>query len=217
MKKWLGLVGAAVLVFLFVFFVGTKEAPEEVKEVEKTPVAFGRQWVKAPEMTLDTKKQYSATIATSKGAIMAELLAKEAPKTVNNFIFLASEKYYDGVKFHRIIKEFMIQTGDSKGDGTGGPGYTFADEPITRDYKRGTLAMANRGPNTNGSQFFIITKDNSTLPKNYTIFGLIDPNDAESLKTLDAIAATPVEQSSSGEASKPKEEVTMKTVIIEEK
>lgn len=216
-KKWLGLLLSAVLVFLFIFFVGTKPAPEEEKRQEDTQIQIGKQWEMSPEMTIDTTKQYTATIETSKGTIKAELFAKETPKTVNNFVFLVREKFYDNVKFHRIIKDFMIQTGDPAGDGSGGPGYTFEDEPITREYKRGTLAMANRGPNTNGSQFFIVHKDNSTLPKSYTIFGLIDPKDTESLKTLDAIAATPVEQSSSGEESKPKEEVTVKSVMMEEK
>lgn len=217
MKKWLGLTGAAIAVFLFIFLVGTKPAPVEEKRQEETQIQIGKQWEKPPEMMIDTAKQYSAIVETSKGTIKAELFAKEAPKTVNNFVFLAREKFYDGVKFHRIMKDFMVQTGDPKGDGSGGPGYTFEDESITRDYKRGTIAMANRGPNTNGSQFFIVHKDNSTLPKSYTIFGLIDPKDTESLKTLDTIAETPVEQNSSGEASKPKEEVTIKTITIEEK
>lgn len=223
MKQWLILAGVAVLVFLFVFFVGTKPAPKDLpleagegEKMDTSNVTPGKQWDTPPEMAIDTAKQYFATIETLKGSIKVDLFAKETPKTVNNFVFLASEKFYDGVKFHRIIKDFMVQTGDPKGDGTGGPGYKFADEPITRDYKKGTLAMANSGPNTNGSQFFIIHKD-YPLPKNYTIFGMIDPSDTESLKVLDAIAETPVETGPSGEPSQPTEEVTIKTVTIEEK
>ena len=213
MKKWLGLIFTAILVFAFVFLVGTKPA-EEVK-VDTEPVNY-KQWGSPPEMKIDIAKQYWAIIDTSKGTIKAELLAKDTPQTVNNFVFLAREHFYDGVQFHRIIKDFMVQTGDPKGDGTGGPGYKFADEKVTRDYKRGTLAMANSGPNTNGSQFFIIHQDYN-LPKQYTIFGQIDLTDAESLKTLDAIAETPVEAGAGGENSKPKEIVAIKSVTIEEK
>ncbi len=207
-----------VIVFLLalsVFFLGTKPAtaPQENEEIAVNT----KQWERPPEMQIDTTKQYFAIIETSKGRIKVELFAKDAPNTVNNFIFLAREGFYNGVKFHRIIKDFMVQTGDPQGTGTGGPGYTFADEPVTREYLRGTMAMANRGPNTNGSQFFIITQDNTTLPKNYTIFGMIDPNDTESLATLDALAATPVEDNGQGEVSKPTEEVVMTKVIIEEK
>lgn len=176
----------------------------------------GKQWDTAPAMTIDTGKQYSAVIETSKGTMRVDLFAKESPKTVNNFVFLANEKFYEGVTFHRIIKDFMVQTGDPTGSGAGGPGYKFDDETVTRDYKRGTLAMANSGPNTNASQFFVIHKD-YPLPKQYTIFGEINSADATSLKTLDAIASTPVEAGAGGESSKPKEEVLVKTVTIEEK
>ena len=140
----------------------------------------------------------------------------DAPQAVNNFVFLAKEGFYDATVFHRVIKGFMIQGGDPKGDGTGGPGYRFADEKITRDYTRGTLAMANAGPNTNGSQFFIMHADYA-LPKNYVIFGGIDPKDTESLKTLDAIATTQTSFSAMGEQSKPVEKITVETVTIEEK
>ena len=109
----------------------------------------------------------------------------------------------------------MIQGGDPKGDGTGGPGYQFDDEPISREYTRGTLAMANAGPNTNGSQFFIMHADYA-LPKNYVIFGAIDANDTESLATLDAIATAPVVMSASGEQSKPTEKITVQSVTIRE-
>lgn len=184
--------------------------------MESTQVTVGKQYDKPPEMTIDQSKTYTAVINTSKGTMKIGLLPVVAPITVNNFVFLTRDKFYDGVVFHRIIKDFMVQTGDPKGDGTGGPGYKFADEKVTLDYKRGTLAMANSGPDTNGSQFFIIHKDYD-LPKQYTIFGQIDPKDSESLKTLDAIAETPVAENASGEPSKPNEEVTIKSISIEEK
>ncbi|HCS78515.1 TPA: peptidylprolyl isomerase [Patescibacteria group bacterium] len=167
-------------------------------------------------MKIDQNKIFTATITTSKGVINVELFAKEAPKTVNNFVFLAREKFYDGVVFHRIIKGFMVQTGDPLGNGTGGPGYKFADEPVTREYTRGTLAMANSGSNTNGSQFFIIHAD-YPLPKNYTIFGKIPDSDTESFKTLDAIAETPVVAGNGGEVSKPTETVAITSITVNEK
>jgi len=161
-----------------------------------------KQYSSAPPMTIDQKKSYTATIVTDKGALTVKLFAAETPITVNNFVFLSREGFYDNTIFHRIIKGFMVQGGDPQGTGMGGPGYKFADEPVARDYTRGTLAMANAGPNTNGSQFFIMHADGA-LPKNYVIFGAIDPSDAASLATLDAIAATPVVDGGSGEISKP--------------
>jgi cyclophilin family peptidyl-prolyl cis-trans isomerase len=168
-------------------------------------------WTSPPAMSIDPKKTYTAVITTSEGTMKASLFAEEAPKTVNNFAFLAKECFYNNVKFHRIIKDFMVQTGDPKGNGTGGPGYRFEDEPVKRQYKRGTLAMANAGRNTNGSQFFIIHKD-YPLPPNYTIFGEV----TEGLETLDKIASTPVSRSGSGENSVPTKDVTIQSVTIEE-
>ena len=137
-------------------------------------------------MQIDPSKHYTATIDTSLGTMKADLFASDAPITVNNFVFLARQGFYDGVTFHRVIPNFMAQTGDPTGTGTGGPGYRFNDEPVTRKYVRGTLAMANAGPNTNGSQFFIVHKD-YPLPPNYTIFGKV----TDGLDTLDKIATTP--------------------------
>ena len=111
---------------------------------------MAKQYARPPEMAIDPQKRYKATIETSAGTMTAELSADEAPKTVNNFVFLAREGFYDGVIFHRVIKGFMIQGGDPTGTGTGGPGYKFEDEPVKRQYRRGTLAMANAGRNTNG-------------------------------------------------------------------
>jgi cyclophilin family peptidyl-prolyl cis-trans isomerase len=135
-----------------------------------------KQYPKAPDLTIDKTKKYTATIQTTAGTMVAELFAAEVPVTVNNFVFLANDHYYDGVIFHRCIEGFMIQGGDPKGTGTGGPGYKFNDEPVKRKYLRGTLAMANAGPNTNGSQFFVMHKD-YPLPPNYTIFGKLTSGD----------------------------------------
>src|SRR5437762_14391219 len=118
-----------------------------------------KQCNKPPDTQIDPAKKHTAVLETNKGNLEVQLLTAEAPKTVNNFVFLAREGFYNGVPFHRVIKSFMVQTGDPTGTGTGGPGYRFADEPIRSDYEPGTLAMANSGPNTNGSQFFIVHGD----------------------------------------------------------
>ncbi len=165
----------------------------------------------APAMSIDTSKNYTAVISTNKGEMTVELYAKEVPKTVNNFVFLAKDHFYDGVIFHRIIKGFMEQTGDPTGTGTGGPGYKFEDEPFTKSYTKGTLAMANAGPNTNGSQFFIMNADYA-LPKNYTIFGKV----TEGMATVDAIGNTPTTMSAGGEQSKPTEQVIINSITIQE-
>jgi cyclophilin family peptidyl-prolyl cis-trans isomerase len=130
-----------------------------------------RRYTQPPAMQIDPNKRYTATISTDKGNIVLELFAAEAPLTVNNFVALARDGFYDGLTFHRVEPGFVIQGGDPMGNGTGGPGYRFQDEPVSRDYKAGTLAMANAGPDTNGSQFFICLEDQPRLPKNYTIFG----------------------------------------------
>ncbi len=159
-----------------------------------------------PQMTIDPKKSYVATIETSAGTMTAELFPGDAPLTVNNFVFLARDEYYSDVIFHRVIKGFMIQGGDPTGTGTGGPGYRFADEPVKRQYSRGTLAMANAGPNTNGSQFFVMHADYG-LPPNYTIFGKL----TEGHDVLDAIATAPT-----GRQDRPNEPVTIKSITIAE-
>jgi cyclophilin family peptidyl-prolyl cis-trans isomerase len=169
-----------------------------------------------PTMVIDTKKTYSATLTTSAGTMKLRLNASEAPITVNNFVFLAREGFYTGTVFHRVLSGFMIQGGDPTGTGTGSPGYRFDDEVVTRDYTRGTIAMANSGPNTNGSQFFIMHADYA-LPKQYVIFGSIDPTDTESMKTLDALASTPVVDNGMGEKSKPVTPPTITAIMIEER
>lgn len=127
---------------------------------------------KAPAMSIDTKKLYCVGLNTSRGLMVLELDPKNAPVSVNNFVYLAQHHFYDGMKFHRVVPGFVIQTGDPKGDGTGGPGYKFNDEAVKGDYTAGCVAMANNGANTNGSQFFICTaNDSSKLQKNYNLFG----------------------------------------------
>jgi cyclophilin family peptidyl-prolyl cis-trans isomerase len=112
-------------------------------------------------------------LITNKGEIIFELYADDAPKTVSNFVALAESGFYNGLIFHRVVPRFVIQGGDPLGNGIGGPGYKFEDEPVHREYLEGTVAMANAGPNTNGSQFFICLEDQPSLPKNYTIFGQV--------------------------------------------
>lgn len=132
-----------------------------------------KQYDKPPEMVIDVSKSYSATIKTDKGEMVFDLFAKRAPRTVNNFVFLAREGYYDGVIFHRVIDDFMAQTGDPTGTGRGGPGYQFGDEfhPDLRHDGSGVLSMANAGPNTNGSQFFITHTATPWLDDKHTVFG----------------------------------------------
>ena len=124
-----------------------------------------------PPMTLDTSKQYTATIETEKGSIVLELFAKDVSVTVNNFVFLAREGFYDSTTFHRVIPDFMAQAGDPTGTGAGGPGYKFADEFTKHTHASGTLSMANAGPNTNGSQFFITYAPQPHLNGHHSVFG----------------------------------------------
>ena len=165
-----------------------------------------------PPMEIDKSKIYTATLATTDGAIVIQLNAAATPITVNNFVYLAKKGFYNNTVFHRVIKDFMIQGGDPKGNGTGGPGYTFADEPFQGSYDRGVVAMANAGPNTNGSQFFIM-QQTQALPHNYVIFGKV----IEGMDVVDKIASAPVTVSPSGEESTPVNPVVIKTVEISEK
>ena len=132
---------------------------------------MAKQYSQPPEMQIETNRTYKVLMKTNKGDISLELHPEEAPITVNNFVALARDGFYDGVTFHRVVDGFVIQGGDPTGTGRGGPGYRFQDEKVKRPYRAGTLAMANAGPNTNGSQFFICLEDQPNLPPNYTIFG----------------------------------------------
>jgi cyclophilin family peptidyl-prolyl cis-trans isomerase len=187
----------------------TKPAAPAAQPAAKSAPA--KQYAKPPDMTIDPAKKYTALITTTKGPITVELLPGDAPKTVNNFVFLAREGFYDGTIFHRTIKDFMIQGGDPTGTGTGGPGYRFDDEPIKRQYTRGTLAMANAGRNTNGSQFFIIHKDYQLQP-NYVIFGQV----TQGLEVVDAIATAPAVAGNEPTPSKPVDPVRITKVEITE-
>ena len=175
---------------------------------------MAKQWNQPPAMQLEAGKDYIATLKTSMGEIVVDLDEQGAPITVNNFVFLANQGFYTNVPFHRVIDGFMIQTGDPTGTGTGGPGYRFQDEPVTKNYVKGTLAMANAGPNTNGSQFFITQVDlTNRLPKNYTIFGTV----TKGIEVVDAIAKVPTRMSASGEKSAPANPVTLESVTISTK
>jgi cyclophilin family peptidyl-prolyl cis-trans isomerase len=165
-----------------------------------------KSYAKPPEMAIDPKKRYSATIETSAGTLKADLFTDDAPVTVNNFVFLARDGFYDGVIFHRVIRGFMIQGGDPTGTGRGGPGYRFEDEPVRRKYTRGTLAMANAGPNTNGSQFFVMHADYA-LPPNYTVFGKL----TEGEEVVDTIATA-----RTGSGDRPQEPVEIRSITIDE-
>ena len=166
-----------------------------------------KQYASAPDLTIDASKQYTATLDTNHGEIVIDLDAARSPLTVNNFVFLARDGFYDGVVFHRVIQNFMIQGGDPTGTGRGGPGYRFRDEiEGSGAYSRGTVAMANAGPNTNGSQFFICHADVG-LPHSYTIFGQVKSG----LDAVDSIAASDTDNS-----DRPHDEVVINSVTIEE-
>ena len=130
-----------------------------------------KSYSKAPALTIDKNKKYTATLETSNGEMVVELYVKDAPATVNNFVFLAREGFYDGTVFHRVIPDFMAQGGDPTGTGTGGPGYKFSDEFSKRIHVTGTLSIANSGPNSNGSQFFICFAPQPHLNGKHSVFG----------------------------------------------
>jgi peptidyl-prolyl cis-trans isomerase B (cyclophilin B) len=136
---------------------------------------MAKQWDTPPAMTIDPTQVYTVKLETSRGDILLELYAEHAPKTVNNFIFLVNDSFYDGVTFHRVIANFMIQGGDPDGTGRGGPGYRFEDELVGNPLKHGTkvISMANAGPNTNGSQFFITHQPQPHLDGKHTVFGKV--------------------------------------------
>ena len=161
-----------------------------------------------PAMGIDPQKSYSATIQTAGGDIVLQLSADKTPNTVNNFVFLAREGFYDGVVFHRVIENFMVQGGDPTGTGRGGPGYSFADEfhPELRHDGPGVLSMANAGPNTNGSQFFITHVATPHLDGKHSVFGRVTGG-------LDVLMAIPARDPA--QAQPPA--VAIKTILIEEK
>jgi cyclophilin family peptidyl-prolyl cis-trans isomerase len=168
---------------------------------------LSKQYPSAPDLSIDLDKSYTAALDTTHGEIVIELDPARSPLAVNNFVFLARDGYYDGVGFHRVIENFMIQGGDPTGTGTGGPGYKFRDEiEGTGTYSRGTVAMANAGPNTNGSQFFICHADVG-LPHSYTIFGKV----ASGINVVDSIATTATDRN-----DRPDEDAVINKVTISE-
>ena len=197
----------AVLVFAGSLFA---QAKPPVKPVEKKAMSS----ILAPAVDKNAPKAVNATIVTNLGTIELELWPDKAPKTVENFVKLAKAGSYDGTLFHRVVPGFVIQGGDPLTKdpakkarwGSGGPGYEFADEPVKGEYERGALAMANSGPNTNGSQFFICVQDLSKgLPKKYNLFGKV----TKGMDVVDAIVATPRDARDC-----PKTDVVMKKVTV---
>src|SRR5437868_4810814 len=161
---------------------------------------MSKQYSAPPAMSIDTNKSYTVTFDTSKGQIVVELFPKDAPNTVNNFVFLARDKFYDGTKFHRVIDNFMVQGGDPTATGSGGPGYKFADELKPGKFKKhavGSLSMANAGPNTNGSQFFITHIVTDWLDGKHTVFGQVKSGQevVNAVKQGDTLKSVKIEES----------------------
>ena len=187
----------------------TSAGPPKADTIKKYPTKYNVY----PETIINAENTYTAVIKTNLGDLSFQLLADESPLAVNSFVFLAREGFFDGVPFHRIIPGFMAQGGDPTGSGTEGPGYRFDIETPQRPYTRGSLAMANAGPGTNGSQFFIVFSDltaEGRLSPDYSLFGqMTDGEDA-----LAALEAIPVGPSMSGDRSKPLEDVHIVTIQI---
>lgn len=221
MNKNIYVVGVIVIVVLVLGinkFAKTNKNPEIKTQVEETVTnnveseVMNTNDIEIPvPFILEENKKYNAIITTSEGKITIELDTEQTPITTNNFVYLAQKTFYDGTIFHRVIKDFMIQGGDPKGNGTGGPGYTFNDEPITKEYTRGTVAMANSGPNTNGSQFFIM-HESAPIQKLYVIFGMV----TEGIEVVDKIATAEVKINPSNptEKSQPVNPVTIENIEI---
>ncbi len=216
MRSKIIIVVVIVAVALGLIIINSKPATEPASNntnnnLSATPTM--EQTQTPPPMEIDKNKEYQAILNTTLGDITIQLNASSTPITVNNFVSLSRKNFYDNTIFHRVIKGFMIQGGDPRGNGTGGPGYSFNDEPFQGEYTRGTVAMANSGPNTNGSQFFIMHADHQ-LPKNYVIFGKV----ISGLEVVDKIAQAPVSGDvASGENSKPVNPVVIKSIQIVEK
>jgi len=181
------------VILLSVSCAGEAPAPTPQPEPAKKPKTYSAP----PPMTIDVNKQYTATLETEKGKMVLELFAKDVPVTVNNFVFLAREGFYDGTTFHRVIPGFMAQGGDPTGTGRGNPGYRFDDEFTEHKHVAGTLSMANAGPNTNGSQFFITYTPQHGLDGKHSVFGqLIEGMDVlEKIKQGDTIVKITIEES----------------------
>ncbi len=187
--------GAGIILLLLPFLViSCSGAVPEAEEKEEEPMR--KTYSAPPQMTIDASKQYTATIETEKGSLVLELFGADVPITVNNFVFLAREGFYDNITFHRVIADFMAQAGDPTGTGTGGPGYTFADEFTEHTNVTGALSMANSGPATNGSQFFITYAPQPHLDGKHSVFGqLVEGMDVlQRIKQGDKIIAITIEE-----------------------
>ncbi len=190
MANWnLSRIAGSILVLVALLLTSCATAPSEPT---KKPMSYSAP----PPMTIDTSKQYTATIETEKGNLVLELFASDVPVTVNNFVFLVREGFYNGTTFHRVIPDFMAQGGDPTGTGTGGPGYSFADEFTKHTHVTGALSMANSGPNTNGSQFFITYAPQHHLNNHHSVFGqLTDGMDVlKSIKNGDTIVRITIQE-----------------------
>jgi len=185
----------------------TTNTDQNINQTETQP-PMNKTNLTRPEMTIDPNKEYIATMNTSQGVVKIKLFAQETPVTVNNFVYLAQNKFYDGLIFHRVIKDFMIQGGCPLGNGTGGPGYKFEDEQNSAPLVQGSLAMANSGPDTNGSQFFIVTAAATPwLDGVHTHFGQV----IEGMDVIMKIDTTPT-----GSNDKPTQNITINSVTISE-
>ena len=203
----------SLFIFLVFIYCGTNETDLEIDNtpMEEEIMAYDKTYKNPPEFSIDVNKSYSAEINTTSGLMTVELFTDIAPNTVNNFVALSEDGYYNNIIFHRVIKDFMIQGGDPSGTGHGEmgkyPGYEFEDElnnPMP--YEKGILAMANRGPNTNGSQFFIMHSD-YPLPYQYTIFGKV----TQGLDVIDQIAMVETDAS-----DKPLSDVIINSITIKD-
>ena len=192
-NRSLSRIAGIILVLVAILLASCATTPSES---EPAPTQKPMSYSAPPPMTLDTSKQYTATIETEKGNLVLELFASDVPVTVNNFVFLAREEFYDGTTFHRVIPDFMAQGGDPIGTGTGGPGYKFADEFTKHTHVTGALSMANSGPNTNGSQFFITYAPQPHLNNHHSVFGqVIDGMDVlKALENGDAVVRITIEE-----------------------
>ena len=201
----------SLFIFLVFVYCGTNETDLEINNtpMEEEIMAYDKTYKNPPEFSIDVTKTYTAEINTTSGLMTVELFTDIAPNTVNNFVALSEDGYYNNIIFHRVIKDFMIQGGDPSGTGHGEmgkyPGYEFRDElDNPMPYEKGILAMANRGPNTNGSQFFIMHTD-YPLPYQYTIFGKV----TEGLDVIDQIAMVETDSS-----DKPLSDVIINSITI---
>jgi cyclophilin family peptidyl-prolyl cis-trans isomerase len=205
--SWILIAGLVATALLTVSCGDSEPAPASQPEPKSAPEVKIMQWDSPPEMIIDTSKKYTAIMETEKGNLVLELFAADVPRTVNNFVFLARQGYYDGSTFHRVIPGFMAQGGDPTGTGMGGPGYKFDDEFTKHWHEKGALSMANSGANTNGSQFFICYAPQHGLDGRHSVFGQL----VEGMDVLESITPRDPSQRPQFEGDK-----IIKVTIVEE-